>query len=805
VLALVALAAACDQLTSSTSNTAPVANAGQDQDVFVGETVQLDASGSTDAEGDALTYTWSLTTKPDSSSATVTNASSVTASFVPDVPGTYTATVQVSDGKDSGTDAVNITAAYNTQLSGTIAHDTTLADLGQPYDVVGDVTLNATLTVTAGVTIEFEQGTRMTVGTGGALVAVGTASDSIRFVGSQSQAGWWDGLEVDTNDPHNELSYVVVADAGANTWADVYVQSSGFIKITHSAMRNSLTQGVYAEDGASIAGFADNAISGNTESSLSIAVSAVGSLDSASTYGGSADRIEVRGGTLSHGAQWPATDAPYLFTSDASLEDSVNVAAGAQLHFDANTRLTVTNGGTLAAVGTSTDTIRFVGEQDQVGYWEGIEINTNSASNQLTYTEIANAGANTWADVYVQSSGAVKITHSELHGSLTYGVDAEDGSSLAGFASNAFHDNTGASLDIAPSHVGQLDNASDYGSGSDRIDVYGGTVSAAATWPKTDQPFYVTGDPSVQAAVTVEPGAAFEFAQNTRMTVTAEGSLSAVGTASDTIRFTGGQDVAGHWEGIEIDNNKLANELTYTEVADGGANTWADVYVQSTGRVKVTHSLIRMSGTDGIYAEDGASLAGFAMNTLQDNSGTAMQIAPNAMSQLDSASTYVGGNGKDYITVYGGTVSSGGNWPRTDGAFYFTGDPSVQAAITVDPGATFLFDQNTRLTVTSGGSLYAVGTASDSIRFLGEQGSPGYFEGIEIDDASTSNVLQYTEVGYGGANGWADIYIQSTGTATVENSFIHDSATFGIKTETGGLLTTDGSNTYANNASGNTG
>lgn len=97
-------------LSVEAANSAPVANAGSDQTVTTGATVSLSGSGSSDADGDTLTYSWSLTTQPSGSSATLNNSTSVSASFTPDVTGTYVATLSVSDGAATDSDTVSITA-----------------------------------------------------------------------------------------------------------------------------------------------------------------------------------------------------------------------------------------------------------------------------------------------------------------------------------------------------------------------------------------------------------------------------------------------------------------------------------------------------------------------------------------------------------------------------------------------------------------------------------------------------------------------------------------------------------------------
>lgn len=116
-------------ITTTGNNTAPVADAGPDQTVSLGSTVQLDGSASKDADGNALGYQWALIGRPTGSKATLSNATTMMASFVADMAGQYVAQLSVNDGLvNSAADTVTITTVGgNTAPTADAGPDQTVA------------------------------------------------------------------------------------------------------------------------------------------------------------------------------------------------------------------------------------------------------------------------------------------------------------------------------------------------------------------------------------------------------------------------------------------------------------------------------------------------------------------------------------------------------------------------------------------------------------------------------------------------------------------------------------------------------
>lgn len=106
-------------VTVSDSNGAPTANAGPDQSVSAGSSVQLNGGNSTDPEDDALNFTWQFTSRPSGSTAVLSSTFSPTPRFTADLAGSYVISLVVDDGTlSSSPDSVTVAATGSGSSSG---------------------------------------------------------------------------------------------------------------------------------------------------------------------------------------------------------------------------------------------------------------------------------------------------------------------------------------------------------------------------------------------------------------------------------------------------------------------------------------------------------------------------------------------------------------------------------------------------------------------------------------------------------------------------------------------------------------
>jgi hypothetical protein len=95
----------------SSENGSPTADAGPDQSAVTGDTVQLNGSGSSDPDGDTLSFAWTVLTRPTGSSAAIDDPTNPLPRILSDKPGEYTVELVVEDSRSSSSpDVVRIIA-----------------------------------------------------------------------------------------------------------------------------------------------------------------------------------------------------------------------------------------------------------------------------------------------------------------------------------------------------------------------------------------------------------------------------------------------------------------------------------------------------------------------------------------------------------------------------------------------------------------------------------------------------------------------------------------------------------------------
>ncbi|WP_426148147.1 PKD domain-containing protein [Polaromonas sp. DSR2-3-2] len=169
-------------ITAALANVAPVAKAGDAQNAVAGEIVRFDGSASSDANGDTLTYAWTMTSMPPGSTVRLMWMTSAKPDFTADMPGTYVMTLVVNDGKvnsAAATTTVTLLSA-GTPIGGIISTDTHLFLDKSPYLITNTLQIasGTTLTIDPGVKVK---STGFPINVYGTLKVSGTPSAYVQL------------------------------------------------------------------------------------------------------------------------------------------------------------------------------------------------------------------------------------------------------------------------------------------------------------------------------------------------------------------------------------------------------------------------------------------------------------------------------------------------------------------------------------------------------------------------------------------------------------------------------------------------
>ncbi len=185
-------------------NRSPVANSGNLYSFAEGSAVVLNASASTDPDGDPLSYSWDLNN--DGAFGDVSGIQPTVSweslAGLGLTDGSFTIRLRVEDGRGGRSDSVGYLQIANTtgtrHVSGVITADETWRASAGPVEVTGNllVASGVTLTIEPGVQVLFASGVGLRVD--GTLLAVGTEVAPIVFSSTTTSTavGLWTGIDV---------------------------------------------------------------------------------------------------------------------------------------------------------------------------------------------------------------------------------------------------------------------------------------------------------------------------------------------------------------------------------------------------------------------------------------------------------------------------------------------------------------------------------------------------------------------------------------------------------------------------------
>jgi hypothetical protein len=636
--------------------------------VDAGTQVVLDGSASSDPDGDALSYSWSLDT-PSGSNASLSDPSAEKPTFTPDVGGDYVAGLEVSDGDATASSSETITAQTSTvQLSGTITTDSTLT-AAQNYVVTGGLTISndATLTIEPGVHLPFQSGAGLYVDPDAVLDADGTSGEPITMTATtgNEQSGWWQGVFSFSAEPNNLLDHVEVRHAGSGSPSTVddggvVVAGGSALTVTNSTIAQSGADGLLLhEENSTLDGFSNNTFSGNAEAPVNIPFTNIGAIDGGSTVP-DGKTVKVWGGTISGSRDVTVNaldaDTPYRFARGATIgassggASSVTINPGVEMTFEADAGLYVSSGSVLSADGTADNPITMTATEGnaQPGWWQGVFVFSNDANNLLDHVEVRHTGSgspNTVGDggVVVAGGSAVTLTNSTIAQSAAYGLLLTEGNAtLDGFSANTFADNADAPIYLPFSNIGRIDGTSTFPDGK-TVRVFGtslsedGATDVTLTALSGDTPYRFASSPAVgdDASMTIEPGVEMTFESDVGFRVSDNSSLTADGTSETpiTMTATAGNAQQGWWRGIAFYSDNANNLLNHVEVRHAGRSIMspipeaANVAISVGASLDITNSTVTDSGNHGIYC-DPPSSATLSGNTYQNNAGQNTEECP---------------------------------------------------------------------------------------------------------------------------------------------------------------------------------
>ncbi len=519
----------------------------------------------------------------------------------------------------------------------TLSSSTVWPRLNVPLELPG-VTVDSDLVLEPGARFLVSNGKGIYVRSEGSIHAVGEDTDPIVFRGKIDVRGHWNGIRI-TSPNLNRLEYVEIHNGGQgglggsvaerNRNTSLMLDENARVTVKNSTISSSRNYPFWIRGGGNMdIEFTSNTITDNEHAGW-VDARYFHVLDGSSSFEGN-DTDRITSGTdvtISQDRTWEKIDVPYALpqvTIDAGV---VTIEAGARFEANNDGYIYVSGNGAIKVLGSENDPVEFTGQINVRGAWRGMKVITNNPENQLSHMVIKHGGQNgigvsvaernRVASLMLDENARISIDNIAIYDSREHAfwIRHDVNNLNIEFSNNTFSGNEKlAMVDARYFHV--LDGASSYSGNDDDIIRSGENTTASGniTWDKLDVPYELPSIVQIEGNLVIEAGARFAAGSNGGIDILETGSIRAIGTPNEIIEFVGGNNVPGHWRGINVRSSNSENEISHFVLRHTGSNgfgaTVADRNRQQAiqvwgGFLKLSNGEITDGTADGIRSHAG--------------------------------------------------------------------------------------------------------------------------------------------------------------------------------------------------------
>lgn len=499
---------------------------------------------------------------------------------------------------------------------GSIDNDRQLIAACSPYEIESDIRIDddATLTIDAGVTLQFRQGVDVRVGhsSEGRLIAQGTDADPIimeSHLGGEAEAGSWAGIAFrDGTLPGTELEYVIIRDAGGDS-----SRHSGCVTATeHVAGRLNIDNVEFENCGIAGIDIGENlgSFSNNTFRDMTVGIAAhtgaIGSIDGGQHFE-NVDRNRLYGETVDEDTVIQEQPIAWRGTSDIRVQGDDNPAltieAGVHIQFEDGQGMRVGHSGPgqLNIAGESDNEVLIEGRIAESGSWSGIAFRPETLNgSSIDHAVIRNGGQDEarhegCLTVVSDRDDRVSVTNTVFEGCDRAAVYSDSWFEV--FEDNTFVDGT-VGIDVHAGVVGSISENQTY-TNVERNQTRDRYIAQDSTWPAADIPWRITTEIYVESdsdpVLTIGEGVELQFDSGTGLRVghADRGGLQATGA-----HFTSSEPspLSGSWRGIVFRDDTLNDsflddvEVSYAGDSSGRSDGGVTVTEDAGQRVEIVDS-----------------------------------------------------------------------------------------------------------------------------------------------------------------------------------------------------------------------